>query len=162
MTDEEVWHDLAPDLQRELREEFAEDFTLRRGERPLIVPPAPAVTWDLAPAYAVGADRAVAQLVADVLRECTEYWESVIVHDFVHESVLYRPHRVTDAEDAGDWESVLLPNGDYLVFVAKDHSFGVVGDHVERSLCFFGVPAVAAARRLNKGVLTRTLREDIG
>jgi hypothetical protein len=64
--------------------------------------------------------RPVAQLVNDVLRECVEYWDS--------------SH---------------YPSRDYMIFVARDHSFGVIGDHIENTTCFFGAPAVTAALALN-------------
>ncbi|WP_326834696.1 DUF2716 domain-containing protein [Amycolatopsis rhabdoformis] len=59
-----------------------------------------------------------------------------------------------------DWEYSHYPNGDYVVFVSKDLSFGIVGNHHERSLCFFGEPAVSAATRLNRGILGPLLRRD--
>jgi hypothetical protein len=102
----------------------------------------------------------MAQLVCDVLRECVEYWDSVFWHDAVHPSAQYRPHRVTDVEDLEGWEYSHCPNGDYMIFVARDHTFGVLGDHIEKTICFFGAPAVAAAVALNNGVLTDLIRRD--
>lgn len=102
----------------------------------------------------------MAQLVCDVLRECVEYWDSVFHHDGVHPSAQYPPHRVTDIRDLERWEYSHYPNGDYMIFVSKDLSFGVLGNQYEKSVCFFDSQAVDAVGRLNTGVLTRTLRRD--
>lgn len=123
---------------------------------PLVVRIPPSVCWALGPAPM----RDVAQLVCDVLRACTEYWDSVFRHDSVHPSAQYRPHRVTDITELDGWEYTHYPNGDYLVFVSKDLPFGIVGNHHEKSLCFFGEPAVAAVTDLNRGILGPPLRRD--
>lgn len=104
--------------------------------------------------------RPVAQLVCDVLRACTEYWDSVFWHDSVHQSAQYRPHRVTDITDLDGWEYTRYPNGDYLIFVSKDLSFGILGNHHEERLCFFGETAAQAATELNRGILGPLLRRD--
>ncbi|WP_170232195.1 DUF2716 domain-containing protein [Saccharothrix saharensis] len=164
--EEDAWVELDRGFQELLRADFVEEFGFRFGVRPEDYPairePAPSVTWDLAPLYDAFGESAqpLAQLVCDVLRECTEYWESVVAHDWVHPSVLYRPHRVVDVTDLDGWDVTLIPNGDYTTFVAKDLSFGVFGHPWERSLCFFGEPAVHASQRLNDDLLTRVLRRD--
>lgn len=40
------------------------------------------------------------------------------------------------------------------------HTSGVLGDHLEKTICSFGAPAVAAAISLNDGVLTDLIRRD--
>ncbi|QYN18385.1 DUF2716 domain-containing protein [Amycolatopsis sp. DSM 110486] len=155
-----AWVELDWELQRELWAEFATEFGFRRGPDPASWPaikePASSVCWALGPAPM----QPVAQLVCDVLRACTEYWDSVFSHDSAHPSTQYRPHRVTDITDLDGWEYTHYPNGDYLIFVSKDLSFGVVGDHHEKSLCFFGETAVRAAIELNRGILGPLLRRD--
>jgi hypothetical protein len=164
-----AWVELEWDFQRELWEEFQAEFGFHRGHKPADWPaiqePTPSLTWDMSSIYQAGsgfveAARPVAQLVCDVLRECTEYWDSVIWHDGVHPSAQYRPHRVTDVGDLEGWEFSHYPNGDYSIFVSKDFSFGTLGNHFEKSLCFFGSPVVEAMNKLNAGLLTRMLRRD--
>jgi hypothetical protein len=164
--EEDAWVELEPESGRSLWSDFVEEFGFRPGvaqkKWPAIREPTPSVTWDLGPLFDRFDEsaRPLAQLVCDVLRDCTEYWESVAAHDWVHLSVLYRPHRVVDVTDLEQWDTTLIPNGDYVIFVAKDLSFGVFGHPWEQSLCFFGAPAVRAAERLNGGLLTRVLRRD--
>lgn len=155
-----AWVELDGEVQRELWNEFATEYGFRRGPDPASWPairePAPSLCWALGSAPM----QPVAQLVCDVLRACTEYWDSVFWHDSVHPSAQYRPHRVTDITDLDGWEYTHYPNGDYLIFVSKDLSFGVVGNHHERSLCFFGETAVQAATELNRRILGPLLRRD--
>ncbi|MFD0206059.1 MULTISPECIES: DUF2716 domain-containing protein [Saccharothrix] len=164
--EEDAWVELDRGFQEPLWADFVEEFGFRPGigpeDYPAIREPTPSVTWDLRPLYERfgGHSRPLAQVVCDVLRECTEYWESVVAHDWVHPSVLYRPHRVLDVTDLEHWDVELIPNGDYVIFVAKDLSFGVFGHPWEQSLCFFGEPAVRAVERVNSGLLTRVLRRD--
>nr|WP_281401089.1 DUF2716 domain-containing protein [Amycolatopsis umgeniensis] len=148
-----------------LWEEFVSGYSFTRSRRPAIREPAPSVTWALPPCGGPGrpfldAALPVAQLVCDVLRECVEYWDSVFHHDGVHFSTQYRPHRVVDVRDVEKWEYLFYPNGDFSIFVAKDLSFGVVGNPFEESFCVFGESAVAAAERHNAGLLTEVLRRD--
>jgi hypothetical protein len=162
---DDAWVELAWDLRRELWRDFVDDFGFSRSRSPVINEPVPSVVWALPPCGTPDAPfpeaaRPAAQLVCDVLRECVEYWDSVFRHDAVHPSTQYRPHRVTDVEDLEDWEHSHYPNGDYMIFVSRDHTFGVLGDHVENTICFFGEPAVAAAVALNNGVLTDLIRRD--
>jgi hypothetical protein len=160
-----AWLELDWEIQRELWREFKEEFEFQHGRRPAIREPVPSVTWALPPCGTPDApfpDAAlpVAQLVCDVLRDCVEYWEPVFYHDGVHPSAQYRPQRVNDIADLDNWEYTHYPNGDYTIFVAKDLSWGMLGDQHEDILCVFGAPAVDAMARLNQGVLTHVLRRD--
>ncbi|MGW6933663.1 DUF2716 domain-containing protein [Lentzea sp. NPDC054927] len=162
---EYAWVELDDDLGRELWRDFVGEFGFSRTSSPAINEPVPSVVWALPPCGTPGAPfpeaaRPVAQLVCDVLRECVEYWDSVFHHDAVHPSSQYRPHRVTNVDDLDEWEYSHYPNGDYMIFVSKDHAFGVLGDHFEKTICFFGAPAVTAAIALNDGVLTSLIRRD--
>ncbi|MFJ5985454.1 DUF2716 domain-containing protein [Lentzea sp. NPDC092896] len=157
--------ELPEGFDRFLWREFVAEFDFRRARRPVIREPVPSVTWTLPPCGT--SDRPfpdstlpVAQVVCDVLRDCVECWDSVFHHDGVHPSTQYRPHRVTDIRDLDRWEYSHYPNGDYSIFVAKDLSFGVVGDPYEQSLCFFGAQAVTAAENHNHGVLAHALRRN--
>lgn len=160
-----AWVELDAGVARRLWQDFAEEFGFRRCGSPAIHEPVPSATWALPPcgtpdAPFPDAARPVAQLVCDVLRECVEYWDSMFHHDGVHFSAQYRPHRVADIGDLDDWEYSHYPNGDYMIFVSKDSTFGVLANPCEDSICFFGAPAVEAATRHNDGVLTRLLRRD--
>lgn len=161
---DDAWVELEPDLRRELWRDFVDDFGFSRSRSPVINEPVPSVVWALPPCGTPDAPFPEAArptaMVCDVLRECVEYWDSVFRHDAVQPSTQYRPHRVTDVEDLEDWEHSHYPNGDYMIFVSRDHTFGVLGDHVEETICFFGGPAVAAAVALNNGVLTDLIRRD--
>ncbi|GAB3870228.1 DUF2716 domain-containing protein [Kibdelosporangium lantanae] len=161
-----AWADLDWEpLGREMWHEFVADFGFRHGKVPALNEPAPSITWALPSPRAPHAQfpeaaQPVSQLVCDVLRECVEYWDSLVHHDGVHPSGRYRPHAVTDVADLERWEYSHYPNGDYMIFVSKDHTFGVLGDPFEASICFFGVPAVNAVVALNDGVLEEVLRRD--
>src|ERR1043165_5483020 len=160
-----AWVELDNVLWRELWQGFVDDFGFRRTGSPAITEPVPSVVWALPPvgtpdAPFPDAARPVAQLVCDVLRECVEYWDSMVHHDGVHPSWQYRPHRVMDIDELNGWEYSHYPNGDYMIFVSKDHTFGIVADPFEETICFFGASAVAAVTALNDGVLTNMLRRD--
>ncbi|MBV9847146.1 MAG: DUF2716 domain-containing protein [Kutzneria sp.] len=164
-----VWGELEHEAERALWADFAATFGFRAGTEPSDWPaidePVPSLTWDLAQVFAAGdrfteLARPVAQVVCDVLRACTVPDESVIHHDWVHPSVVFRPHRVIRVDDVANWETSLFPNGDYSIFVACDLAFGVLGHPWEQSLCFFGAPAVEAVTEVNTGRLTTLLRRD--
>jgi hypothetical protein len=113
---------------------------------PAIIEPAPSVVWDLSPVfdgdYPGGfnaGSRDVADLVLGTLQDCIEWWESIVSHDWVHPSCLFRPHKVDEPEEVPDWDvGGLFPNGDYTTFVGRDDAFGILGHPWERSLCVFG------------------------
>jgi hypothetical protein len=169
MDQDDVWGLLEDDAQRYLWTEFADRYRFRAGVNPRkwpgITEPTPSITWDLSPVFSGGRfnedSRRVAQLVLDLLTTCTDWWESVVFHDWVHPSALFWPHRADTVEDVpGWWAGGLFPNGDYTIFVAREDRFGVFGHPWEQSLCVFGADAVAAFDRLNRGTLTRVLRRD--
>jgi hypothetical protein len=149
-----TWVELDASIAGELWDEFAADFAFDGGS-PAFAEPAPSLTYVLPEAF-----RPVAQLVNDVLRACLEDWDSVFHHDGWHISSQYRPHRVTNIEDLSKWEYSHYPDGDYMIFVARDHGFGVLGDHRNHTICFFGEPAVRAVTELNRDVLTELVRRD--
>ena len=170
--EEEVWVELEPDVDQILWTEFADRFSFRPGVKPedwpAIVEPIPSAVWDLSPVingqypggFAAGM-RDVAALVLGTLQDCTQWWEHVAFHDWVHPSGLFRPHKVDVQEEVPGWDvGGLFPNGDYTIFVSRDRAFGILGHPWEQSLCVFGEPAVAAFEARNRGVLTTILRRD--
>jgi hypothetical protein len=130
---------------------FADTYGFRAGttakDWPAIREPVPSVTYDLGP-FSEERATAVEHLVAAVLRAATRPGETLVFHDWVHPS-----HELGDADP-------LYPNGDYVIVVAEDLRFGVLGHPWEHSLCFFGTPAVEPVGRLNRGTLDRVLRRD--
>jgi Protein of unknown function (DUF2716) len=164
-----VWTELERDAGRQLWAEFAERYHFRAGTSPKAWPgirePTPSITWDLSAIFRGPQfdedSRAVAQLVLDVLTVCTEWWESVVFHDWVHPSAQFWPHRVDTLDDVPSWDAGgLFPNGDYTIFLARGDRFGVFGHPWEQTLCVFGADALAALRQHNHGALTHILRQD--
>ncbi|RSM90443.1 DUF2716 domain-containing protein [Kibdelosporangium aridum] len=154
-----AWAELEVDLRREVWLEFVAEFDFDAKAMPAFTEPVPSITWSL-PRDGPIPLKPVAQLVCDVLRECVEYWDSMFHHDVWHPSAQYRPHRVVDVEDLEGWEYSHYPYRDFSIFVSKDMTFGVVGNPLEDTICFFGAPPVSAVTRLNNGVLTQILRCD--
>jgi Protein of unknown function (DUF2716) len=138
---EYAWVELEQDMWRELWRDFVDGFGFSRASSPVINEPVPSIAWALPDGPFPEAARPVAQLVCDVLRECVEHWDSVFQHDAAHPSRQYRPHRVTNIDGLKNWEYSHCPNGDYMIFVSRDHMFGVLGDPFENTICFFGAPA---------------------
>jgi Protein of unknown function (DUF2716) len=98
--------------------------------------------------------RDVAALVLGTLQDCTEWWETVVFHDWAHPSALFRPHKVDEPEEVPGWDiGGLFPNGDYTIFVGRDDAFGILGHPLEHTLCVFGEPAVRAFAARNRGPL---------
>lgn len=166
------WVDLDWDAGKVLWNSFARRFRFRAGSTaenwPAIAEPVPSVTWDLRPifqgAHPGGFDGgmlAVAALVLGTLQDCTEWYETVVFHDWVHPSSLFRPHTVTEPEEVSGWDvGGLFPNGDYTIFVGRDDRFGMLGHPWEQSLCVFGATAVAAFETRNNGILSTRLRQN--
>jgi hypothetical protein len=51
-------------------------------------------------------------LVLGTLQDCTEWWETVVFHDWAHPSALFRPHKVDEPEEVPGWDiGGLFPNG---------------------------------------------------
>jgi hypothetical protein len=170
--EEDAWVDLDWDAGKVLWAEFAERFQFRSGvdprDWPAIVEPVPSVVWDLSPVFtgeysggfAAGC-RDVAALVLGTLQDCTEWYETVLFHDWVHPSHLFRPHKVDGPNEVPGWDvGGLFPNGDYTIFVGRDYAFGILGHPWEQSLCVFGARAEAAFTARNRNVLTTVLRRD--
>jgi hypothetical protein len=172
LVEDEVWVGLDPEAGAVLWTEFADRYQFRAGTNPdrwpAIVEPSPSVAWDLGPIFTGGhpggfaaGSRAVAALVLGTLQDCTEWPETVVFHDWVHPSHLFRPHSIDEPEEVPGWDvGGLFPNGDYTIFVGRDYSFGILGHPWERSLCVFGVGAVATFAARNRGILTKILRRD--
>jgi hypothetical protein len=170
--DDGGWVDLDPETGKALWTDFAAGFGFRDGvtpdDWPAIVEPKPSVAWDLSaifngtcPGGFAAGSLAVAGLVLGTLQDCTERHETVVFHDWVHPSALFRPHVVEDPQDVPGWDcGGLFPNGDYTIFVGRDHAFGLLGHPWERSLCVFGAAAVDAFTEHNAGVLVKALRRD--
>jgi hypothetical protein len=169
--EDEVWAELDRDVGRVLWAEFADRFRFRlgiaAGEFPAIIEPTLSVVWDLGSVFAgdfPGGFRAGVRMVAasvlGTLQDCTDWWESVAFHDYAHPSCLMRPHKVDEPEDVPGWDvGGLFPNGDYTIFVGRDHGFGILGHPFEHSLCVFGESAVSAFTTRINGALT-VLRRD--
>jgi hypothetical protein len=166
------WVDLDSEIGRILWTDFAERFQFRAGvsveDWPAVSEPVPSVVWDLSPVFnddcpggfAAGS-LAVASLVLETLQDCTDWYETVAFHDWVHPSALFRPHAVDEPQEVPGWDTGgLFPNGDYTIFVGRDHAFGIVGHPWEQSLCLFGDAAVDAFTARNQGTLERVLRRQ--
>jgi hypothetical protein len=167
--EDDVWTKLEHDAQRLLWAEFADRYQFRVGVKPDVWPaipePTPSITWDLSSVFTSGDfanhSRGVAQLVLDLLTACTEWWESLVFHDWVHPSVLFWPHRIDSLDEVPRWQTGgLFPNGDYTILLARGDRFGVFGHPWEQSLCVFGAHALTTMDRLNRSTLTQVLRED--
>ena len=101
----------------------------------------------------------VAGFVLGALQDCTEWYESVAFHDGVHPSAMFRPHALGVPHEDLRWDDGgLFPDGDFMIFVPRDHGYGIVGDPWAQTLCVFGMPAVEAVGRRNAGVLKPRLR----
>jgi hypothetical protein len=164
------WVDLDWEAGKVLWSDFAEQFQFRAGitakDWPAIAEPAPSVVWDLSPIFSgagtdgfVAGALAVAGLVLGTLQDCTDWYATVAFHDWVHPSGLFRPHSVDEPQEVPGWDTGgLFPNGDYTIFVGRDHAFGILGHPWEQSLCVFGDCAVGAFTARNNGVLAKILR----
>lgn len=85
----------------------------------------------------------------------------MIFHDWVHPSVLFRPHKVDGPREVPGWDTGgLFPNGDYTIHLGRDDAFGIVGHPWEQSLCVFGAPAVGAFITRNVETLAIIIRRD--
>jgi Protein of unknown function (DUF2716) len=167
--EDNVWTELEHDAERQLWAEFADRYQFRAGTRPEAWPgihePTPSVTWDLSEVFTgndfADGSRRVAQLLLELLTASTEWWESLVFHDWVHPSILFWPHRVDSLDGIPGWQTGgLFPNGDYTILLAWGDRFGVFGHPWEQSLCVFGAQAVDTLDRLDHGTLTQILRED--
>ena len=105
--DVDCWLELEWEVGRVMWSDFAEQFRFRAGTTPknwpAIAEPEPSVTWDLSPIFAgtcLGGfetgSLAVAGLVLGTLQDCTDWYETVAFHDWVHPSALFRPHAVDE------------------------------------------------------------------
>ncbi len=168
LAEDSAWVELEWEQGEALWEEFDERFRFQVGEQPVIEEPAPSITWSLAAVFAgddpggfVAGRAEVATVVLRTLQACTDWYETVAFHDWVHPSALLRPHKAGGLEDVPGWENGgLFPNGDYTVFVNRDYTFGIVGHPLEMSLCVFGEQALAAVAAADSDALTVVLRRD--
>ncbi len=165
------WVGLDWEAGKVLWSDFAERFRFRAGttskDWPAIAEPAPSVVWDLSAIYSgtcpggfLAGVQVVAGLVLGTLQDCTDRFETVAFHDWVHPSALFRPNSVDAPSEVPGWDTGgLFPNGDYTIFVGRDHAFGIVGHPWEQSLCVFGDRAVDAFAARNHGALEKVLRQ---
>jgi hypothetical protein len=170
--EDSVWVELDWDAGKMLLHEFIDRYQFRLGVEPVdwpaIVEPTPSVAWDLGPIFAGdypgglhAGSYAVASLVLGTLQDCTEWWESVVFHDWAHPSSMFRPHKVDAPDEVPGWNvGGLFPNGDFTIFLGRDDAFGIIGHPWERSLCVYGERAVAAFTERNRNRLTTVLRRN--
>ena len=168
----EAWGELDWDAGDALWADFADRYQFRASTNadkwPSIVEPAPSVVWDLSTVFTgdypggfTAGSRDVAAVVLRTLQDCTQWWDGVVFHDWVHPSRVFRPHTVDEPDEVPGWDvGGLFPNGDYTIFVGRDYTFGILGHPWERSLCVFGEPAVAAFAARNQAILGTVLRRD--
>jgi hypothetical protein len=167
----DVWVEV-DDADRCLWEEFAQRFHFRAGTSPASWPaidePTPSTAWDLSSVFAgeclggfATGVRRVAELVLGTLQDCTVWYESVVFHDWVHPSKVFRPHAAGSVDDVPGWDTGgLFPNGDYTIFVNPGYRFGILGHPWERSLCVFGDEALASVSKRDIGILRPVIRRN--
>ncbi|TWH52631.1 uncharacterized protein DUF2716 [Rhodococcus rhodochrous J38] len=138
-----------------LWERFTDRFGFRPGgrepTRPVIVEPAPSITFDLTvPVDRVGVWRSRVDAVnAEVLR-CflAEFAEDPMWVVLVWQDLCYRLDAAVHATTRHpDWRVSAYPHGDYSIFLREDFSEGIVGQPWEQSLCVFGERLVGSLGR---------------
>src|SRR5262249_46118064 len=110
----------------------------------------PSTIWDISPIY-LQTNEDFARLEEDLtlkalraFRACTPPGEELYVLDWNHSCYFFDPHGgVTDASESS-WAKPVLPHGDHSLYLARDFRFGIIGDCVDRTMCVFGEPLLAA------------------
>ncbi|MBG0831646.1 DUF2716 domain-containing protein [Planomonospora sp. ID67723] len=113
-------------------------------DEPAINEPAPSITIDLSPIFAISgsAQFAAAQDAVNTLGllAMTRVFapsQRLLVLDWHHPSWWFWPHRQALDENPR-WPVEIFPDGDYYVFLSEDMANGTFGHPWEQTLCVFG------------------------
>ena len=143
---------------------FKEQFRFRSGMAsstwPAIAEPATARTWSVAnlpdgDGY-TELDEMV-DVVQDGLCAVTPPDGTILILDWHHTSYRIRPHRIRPA-DGLRWPLGVMPDGDYIVNLAEDFSYGTFGHPWEETLCVFGTAVVERVAERLDAILGPPLR----
>jgi hypothetical protein len=168
---ERGWQRLTVDEKDAVWERFDSqfDFFRRRGnlEFPCIAETTPSLTWAIALVAACG-EAEIADLTLKVLaglQKATRPGERLYALDSLHwyEHYTFDPHRL---ESAGreSWALPVYPDDNYVIVLAPDFRFGVIGDPLERTVCIFGqelLEAISADLPRVFGTVMRMNREAV-
>ncbi len=116
---------------------------------PGITEPSPSITYSVSSLYNDEAilDARVNDIhrkALTVFRLCVEAETPLYVLDWQHPAYLFYPHASFDPDDLDEWRIPVFPDGDYLIFIAQDFSFGTFGHPWEQTICVFGEQLINA------------------
>jgi hypothetical protein len=141
-------------------DEFTRRFGFRPGRQPAISEPPESVTWSLDrldddPDY-VRLD-AMVEVVNAGLWACTPRTGALLILDWHHDCYRIRPHSIT-AEHGPHWPGSTMPDGDYIIRLAEDFSYGTFGHPWEYTLCVMGRPLLDRVAGTLDTILVRRVR----
>lgn len=154
------WRTMSDGQMCEALDQFEERVGWYRNDfRPLI----PSITWDSS--WIGMADHQLAELdltakALESLTKCTRPGEELLALDLNHPCYFFDPHGGVRGDQDSTWAVSILPHGAMHAFVAKDFSFGTIGNCVENSLCVFGQKLIDAIGEYPPRKFGRILRRD--
>ena len=143
---------------------FERRFSFRAGVTssswPAITEPADSVTWSLDSlpddSDYVELDKLV-ELINTALLQCTSPEGALLFMDWYHSIYRFKPHLLGPG-DAPRWPRSPIPDGDYIINIAEDFSYGTFGHPWEWSLCVMGTPLLDRVADGMDRILPRRLR----
>jgi hypothetical protein len=91
------------------------------------------------------------------LARCTEKDEEVYILDWHHTCYAIYPHHIT-ARDCPF--TLFYPNGDYIITLSKDFSWGTLGHPWEQSICIFGSKLIDAVLSKRPKLFDKVIRQN--
>ena len=140
----QAWEPLTRDEYDAVWDRFFREFAFHPSVHPDHFPgirePRGSVTWALWPSpWREGDEEALQEQFLAAFRACTAADETIYALDWQHLCYWLRPHRTFE-----EWTILVLPNGDYHIFLSRDFSWGVFGHPWEWTVCVFGEPLLHA------------------
>ena len=135
---------------------------------PGITEPAPSITYDISSAWDDWTyPRAMPPIVADLhtkalaaFRGLTPIGRYLYVLDWQHDGYHFDPHALSDPGNADSWEVMVVPDGDYYIFLAEDFSFGTFGHPWASTVCVFGQALIDAFEEDLPELFSKVVRRD--
>jgi hypothetical protein len=162
-----MWSSLGEPEREAVWERFRSRFRFRPHtlEFPGFDEPAGSVTFSVAGMFGAAerAQRIVSGCQAAFLEACRALVppdDCLLALDWQHPAYRFLPHAEVETDEFGDWLVPLLPDGDYVCFVAPDLSHGTLGHPWEQTLCVFGDRLIAAVETRFTGFLGLPIRRS--
>jgi hypothetical protein len=162
------WRILEETESLEVWQRFARVFEFKPSmavslDNPTFKEPLPSVTFDVSDdSEDDSEDKNIEEedffkIMLGHLARCTEKDEEVYILDWHHTCYAIYPHHITARDHP---PMMFYPDGDYIITLSKDFSWGTLGHPWEQSICIFGSKLIDAVLSKRPKLFNKVIRQN--